>query len=232
MNYILLAAGKGSHLHPITLDYPKPLFKLNDDETVIKRTVHLIKKYDQNAEIAVVTGFMKQLIESEIKKVHFCHNPFYSITNSSASLWFAKEYLDAEQVTIINGDIVLSEKLMQEKICKEVNKPIAYLDSSIQKNSDWNVQVNKDKVVVISEDLEEYHGEYAGIIKLEKKSAHVLKEALEEMINKEMYDQWYEDVFNRLIFKDNFNLYYEDISDYQWTEITNIKDLVNARKIK
>lgn len=47
-----------------------------------------------------------------------------------------------------------------------------------------------------------------------------------------MYDQWYEDVFNRLIFKDNFNLYYEDISDYQWTEITDIKDLVNARKIK
>ncbi|MEG0509366.1 MAG: NTP transferase domain-containing protein [Eubacterium sp.] len=232
MNYIILAAGKGTHLNPITLDFPKSLFKLNDETTILKRLVTMIKKYDRSAEIVVVTGFMKELIEEEVSDVSFVHNPFFELTNSNASLWFSRDYLDADQVTVINGDIVVSEKLVKERICKATEKPIVLLDSSIMKNSDWNVEIDNDKVIVISENLDNYYGEYAGIVKLERHSAFLLKKSVEEMLNKGLYDQWYEDALIRMIFRNNFSLYYEDISDYKWTEITDVGDLTIAKKIK
>ena len=113
MNYIFLVAGRGARLHPLTLKYPKSLYKLDRDTTVLKRMVNLIKKYDVEANIIVVTGFMSDIIKEEIRDVIFVYNPFYEVTNSIASLWFAQSYLEAENVVIINGDIVMEERIVK-----------------------------------------------------------------------------------------------------------------------
>ena len=91
MTYIFLVAGKGTRLHPITLSYPKTLFKLDDNVTVIQRMVNMIQQHDKNAKFIVVTGFMDQQIRNELSGVTFVYNPFYSVTNSIASLWFARD---------------------------------------------------------------------------------------------------------------------------------------------
>lgn len=81
-----LAAGKGSRLQPLTLDYPKTLYKLDKDATILQRMVNLIRKYDDDANIVVVVGFMSEKIKKEIKDIIFVENPFYEVTNSIASL--------------------------------------------------------------------------------------------------------------------------------------------------
>lgn len=231
MTYIILTAGRGSRLHPLTLQHPKTLYRLDRNTTVLQRMVSLIKKYDEQAEIVIVIGFMSEKIESEIKNVTFVKNPFYEVTNSIASLWFAKEFLQRNQVTIINGDIVMEEKIVRDFICKETEEPYVCLDSGIKNKGDYNVQVNGKKVLVMSKELDEYYGEYAGVTKLDKTSSAELCKHLEEMVEMQMYDQWYENVLVQMIFNYDFDLFYRDIRDYKWTEVDCVGDMLLARQI-
>lgn len=114
MKYIFLVAGRGSRLHPLTLNHPKSMFKLDENTTLIQRMVKLIRKHDQEADIVVVTGHMHTSIENALEGVTFVNNPFYEVTNSIASLWFAREHLDADNIVLIDGDIVMSDQLMKD----------------------------------------------------------------------------------------------------------------------
>ena len=46
MTYIILAAGKGSNLYPLTLKYAKTSFRLDENSTVLQRMVRSIRKAD------------------------------------------------------------------------------------------------------------------------------------------------------------------------------------------
>lgn len=230
MTYFFMIAGKGTRLHPLTITCPKSLFKLDEHTTVLERMVHLIKKHDKEAKIVAVTGFQHKVIESLVKDVTFVYNPFYAITNSIASLWFAREHLQGD-VVLINGDIVMSEETVRDVVCTPPTRPVVLLDSSIKKDGDYNAQVSGEKVVVMSKGLNEYCGEYAGVSKLPASSLPEFTAEMERMIEDGLYDQWYEDVLVQMIFKDNFSLYYEDVAQYDWTEIDEVGDLVIAKKI-
>lgn len=231
MKYIFLVAGQGSRLHPLTLKHPKSMFKLDNNTTLIQRMVNLIKKLDQEADIVVVTGHMHTSIEVALQDVTFIYNPFFAVTNSIASLWFAEEHLNADDIVLIDGDIVMSEKLMKEVVCSKVCRPEVLLDSSIKSAGDYNVQVSDNRVVVMSKELDIYHGEYAGITRLDKQSAGLMLEEMKLMIEEGFYDQWYENALVQLIFKMDFCLYYKDICNYEWTEVDCVSDLIHAKNI-
>lgn len=231
MKYIFLVAGKGTRLQPLTLKHPKSMFKLDKNTTVIKRMVNLIKKFDKEADIVVVTGHMRKSIENELEGVTFAYNPFYEVTNSIASLWFVREHLGNDNVVLIDGDIVMSEKLIREVVCQPVDRPTVLLDSSIKTDGDYNVEVSGERVLVMSKELTSYYGEYAGLTKLDAKSAQRMKAEMESMIEEGYYDQWYENALVQLIFKDDFVLYYKDICDYEWTEVDCVSDLIHAKNI-
>lgn len=231
MKYIFMVAGKGTRLQPLTLQHPKSMFKLDKDTTLIQRMVRLIKKLDKEADIVVVTGHMHKSIENELEQVTFVYNPFYEVTNSIASLWFAREHLDADNIVLIDGDIVMSECLMRDVVCVPVNRPTVLVDSSIKTDGDYNVEISDDRVLVMSKDLDSYYGEYAGLTKLDRKSAQMMREELEIMVEEGYYDQWYENALVQLIFKNDFALYYKDICNYEWTEVDCVSDLILAKSI-
>lgn len=231
MKYIFLVAGKGSRLHPLTSDMPKSMFQLGRDTTLIARMVNLIRRYDKDADIVVVTGHKHKSIEAELENATFIHNPFYEVTNSIASLWFAQEHLDADNVVLIDGDIVMSGKLVQDVVCRPTDRPLVLLDSSISEDGDYNVQVSGDRVLVMSKELDHYYGEYAGITKLDRKSALAMREEVNSMVDSGYYDQWYENALVQMIFRDGFELFYTDISAYEWTEVDDVSDLIHAKNI-
>lgn len=230
MQYIILAAGRGTRLRPLTNKLPKCLFKLGDDITVIERMVSQIKKYDEKAEITIATGFMKEKIEEKLEGVKFVNNPFYEVTNSIASLWFIKESLNQDTI-LLNGDIVISNSLAEQLFSSKIENTEVLLDSSIKKDGDYNVQVSKEKVIVMSKELENYHGEYVGITLLAKKDTLKFKEKMEEMVEDGYYDQWHENVLVQLIFNENFILKYKDVADEEWTEVDCVNDLIRAKNI-
>lgn len=230
MNYIILAAGMGKRLKPFTNNFPKCLVNIGDKETVIERCIRLIKKYDEKADITVVVGFKQDSIKERIKGVNFIFNPFYELTNSIASLWFAKDKMNGDTV-IFNGDIVFAENLTPI-ITKKPKKPVVFMDSSIKKDGDYNVQTDEGKVVVMSKELDEYCGEYAGITKLDAKSAKLLREEIEQFMNNGYFTQWYEDVLVQMILNYDFELFFEDIASFEWTEVDSIGHLLLTRKIQ
>lgn len=234
MTYIVLVAGLGKSLQPLTLSHPKTLYKLDGNTTVLQRLVRSIRKNDMDAEIIVVVGFMYKHIQKELEddNVTFVHNPFYAVTSSMGSLWFAKGYLQRENVTIINGDIVMSDQLMRDVICAHTDVPYVLLDSKKTENNKYNVQVQGDKVCVMSKNLTEFLGNYASVTKLDAVSSRFVLEQIDQMVNEGMYNLFFEDALVQMIFDKNFELYYKDIKDNKWTEVDNVDDLLKARQIQ
>lgn len=234
MTYIILSAGKGVKLQPLTLNHPKSLYRLDDKTTILQRLVRKIRKYDSDAEIVVVVGYMYRQIQKELEddNVKFVHNPFYSATGSMGSLWFAKDFLQRENVTIINGDIVASDKLIKDVVDQYTDYPYVLLDSSHKDENKYNVQIQGDLVCVMSKNLTEFVGNYASVTKLDAVSSRFLLEQLNQMVNEEMYNLFYEDALVQMIFQNNFELYYKDIKEYKWIEVDRVDDLLRARQIQ
>lgn len=234
MTYIILGAGQGKKLQPLTLTRPKTLYKLDNNTTVLQRLVRSIRKNDRDAEIVVVVGFMFRNIQKELvdDNVIFVQNPFYEVTSSIGSLWFSKDYLQRENVSLINGDIVMEESLVKDIICAHTDVPIVLMDSNHKDSNKYNVQVQNDKVCVMSKNLTDFAGNYASVTKLDAVSSRFLLEQIETLVSEGMYNLFYEDALVQMIFDNNFELYYKDIKEYKWTEIDRVDDLLIARKIQ
>lgn len=233
MTYIILVAGQGRNLQPLTLSHPKSLYKLDGNTTVLQRLVRSIRKYEKEAEIVVVVGFMYKHVQRELEYdyVTFVHNPFYAVTGSIGSLWFAKDYLQRENVVIINGDVVIGDNLMEDVICRHTDVPFILLDSTHAEDNKYNVQVQEDKVCVMSKNLTSFMGNYASITKLDAVSSRFVFDQLDQMVNEGTYDLFFEDALVQMIFDKNFELYYKDVKGYQWTEVDCVDDLLKAKKI-
>lgn len=232
MEYIILAAGIGSRLYPYTKNSPKCLVKVTQQETVIERTIRLIKEFDKNASITVVLGFCsEQIIELLGNSCNFIINPFYKVTNSVASLWFARDILLKKNPTVIlNADIVFSRSLAKE-ICSLPNETIIYYDSSIKSHGDYNVQILDGYMVVMGKELDEYNGEYVGITKYDSVGIQTLYDEINSLVLEELYDQWYENGLVQLSLSGRHLFKTIDVCEYQWSEIDSIDNLLKIRNI-
>lgn len=234
MEYIILAAGEGTRLYPYTKNTPKCLVRLSKDETIIERAVRLITELDKSAHITIVVGFEDEKIKSKLEERYPCTyvlNPFYRVTNSVASLWFAKNVLTLGQpVTILNGDIVFSRALAQLITTPKQNDTI-YFDSSIHSNGDYNVLELDGQMVVMGKELKEYSGEYVGITQFTPEGAHVLCQEIDEMVNDGLYDQWYENCLVQLTLMMKNRYAVMDVCEHQWSEIDSIGNLLKISQI-
>lgn len=233
MTYIILAAGKGNNLQPLTLKYPKTSYKLDSDTTVLQRMVRSIRKFDKNAEIVVVVGYLADIIKEELREdnVKFVMNPFYEVTNSISSVWFARDYLERENVTIVHGDVVYEDYLVEQHLVKPTDYPYVLVDSSYIEPKTYNAVIKGDQILVMSKKLENFNAKYSCMTKLDAVSARLLKREVVNMINSNMYDQFFEDSLVQMIMFHNFELYCVDIAGSSWNEVDGVDDLLNAQKI-
>lgn len=234
MTYIILAAGMGSNLQPLTLKYAKTSYKLDENTTVLQRMVRSIRKSDKDAEIVVVVGYRADDIKKELdgENVKFVMNPFYEVTNSISSLWFARDYLERENVAIVHGDVVYSDEIISSYLVQPTNYPYVLVDSTVQKTGAYNAVIKDNTVLVMSKKLENFTAKYCCMTKLDPVSSRLLKQEIDEMINSNMYGQYFEDSLVQMIMFHDFQLFSVDTKGKQWTEVDSVDDLLNAQAIQ
>ena len=233
MTYIILAAGKGNNLQPLTLKYAKTSYKLDEETTVLQRMVRSIRHADKNAEIVVVVGYKAEEIKKELdgENVVFVMNPFYEVTNSISSVWFARDYLERENVTIVHGDAVFSDEIVSSFLTVTTDYPYVLVDSSYERAGAYNAVTQGDQVLVMSKKLEHFTAKYCCMTKLDPVSSRLLKEEIDSMINSNMYDQYFEDSLVQMIMFHDFQLFCKDIAGKKWAEVDTVDDLLTAQDI-
>lgn len=233
MTYIILAAGKGSNLQPLTLNYPKTSFRLDENTTVLQRMVRTIRKHDKDAEIVVVLGYLADKVKESLAEENckFVLNPFYEVTNSISSLWFARQYLERENVTIVHGDVVYGNEIIENYLVKPTDYPYVLTDSSCILAGNYNAVIRDNQILVMSKKLENVSAKYCCMTKLDAVSSRLMKQEIDSMIKNNMYGQFFEDSLVQMIMFNDFQLFSEDITGKDWSEVDTVDDLLKAQQI-
>lgn len=233
MTYIILAAGKGSNLQPLTLNYPKTSFRLDENTTVLQRMVRTIRKHDKDAEIVVVLGYLADKVKGSLadENCKFVLNPFYEVTNSISSLWFARQYLERENVTIVHGDVVYCNEIIENYLVKPTDYPYVLTDSSCIMAGNYNAVIRNNQILVMSKKLENVSAKYCCMTKLDAVSSRLMKQEIDNMIKNNMYGQFFEDSLVQMIMFNDFQLFSEDIAGKSWSEVDTVDDLLKAQQI-
>ena len=119
MRAILLCAGRGSRLLPLTLERPKCLVPV-DGKAILDWQIEAFRAAGVS-RFTVIGGFRIGDIAAHLEtypipeRPELRENPFWSLTSSIASVWFAREWLN-DPFCIANGDVVFGKDIVEHAI--------------------------------------------------------------------------------------------------------------------
>lgn len=116
MKVIILAAGQGTRLRPLTDDRPKCMVEVNG-RSIIERQLEIMHACGmKDKDITIVCGYCSDVLKKEFEDtdIHLIVNEQYETTNMVCSLMCAKSLLETEDDIIISyGDIIYSKAVFQ-----------------------------------------------------------------------------------------------------------------------
>ena len=143
---IIMAAGMGKRLYPLTMQIPKPMISVNG----IRMIDTIIDALHENGiyEIYVVVGYLKEVFQTLLEKykdIILIENPYYKTCNNISSLYVAREHL--EKCIILDGDQIIYNK----NILNPVFEKSGYCSMWTEEYTDeWLQSVKNNKVISCS----------------------------------------------------------------------------------
>lgn len=246
---VILSAGMGTRLMPLTKDIPKPLLEING-MTLIERMINNLMKADIK-EFIVIVGYNKDKVMDLASKleekydisIKIIENEKYDVTNTSVSTYLASNYIEnnkKDDFILVNGDNVVDPKII--RMIAEGENTSLVVDNFKELNEESfkliieDKKYNDDKTIItgiIKEigkeiDILNSTGEFIGVSKVSSKDITEFNEILEELIN-ENEQNYYDFAFKKLskISPIDFIL----TNGLKWTEIDTHNDWNQAQKL-
>ncbi len=239
MKILILAAGKGERLYPLTKNTPKPLIDLGDGETLLEKQLKSLSESKVIDEVVIVIGYLCEQVESKLKnfktdlKIRTLYNPFYDMSNNLITLWLSKYEMN-EDFLISNGDNLYTYDVVRDLV-NETNDgiyvTICYRDNL--KEDDMKVLLDENKKILkVSKEINESSIESVGLVKVKgQKYRKIYQDVLEQLArNKKYLNKFWLETFNTLADK-GVEINSFEIENNKWREVDFHFDLKDLKEL-
>lgn len=222
---ILLAAGKGERLLPLTINTPKPLVRIHGIciiDTLLKAAV-----INKIPSIYIVRGYLGEQFEVLLKhypNLHFIDNPDYEIANNISSVYFARHLL--ENAYICEADLLLhNPKLM------DVNQNISnYLGVKTLHTNDWCFETRNGIITEFMLGGNNCHHMF-GLSYWSAYDGKRLAKHVEELYQNDKYKKLYWDEVALKYCKNEYQIHVRECTFDDITEIDTLQELQNIDSV-
>lgn len=235
---IILAAGVGSRIRPLTDNSPKSLL-LVAGMPILERMIRNIEACGIS-EFIIVLGYLENQIREFVNTtfphldVTFISNHRYAETNTGYSLMLALAEVEERGFVKFDADVVFDVEILRRLIASDADN-VMCIDRNIHLDAEEIKVVLGDEHRVLRAsktlDPKTAAGESIGIEKIGAEAASILfAELTAMMVNRSHLQDYYEAAYERLIAKD-VAFQAVDITGLNWVEIDTHDDFAAANQI-
>ena len=237
MKAILLSAGQGRRLLPLTSELPKCLLRVRGQATLLDEQLDALARCGVR-EVALMVGFGAGHVERAVAErredglaIRTCFNPFYAQSDNLVTAWLARHEMD-DAFVLLNGD-TLFEPAALERLLARGRAPVALAVAHKARYDDDDMKVVLDGegcLRAIGKRLEGCRpdGEAIGMTLFRGAGAAAFRSALDAAVRRpDALRDWYTSVLGELAAK--LPLHAVSIQGLWWTEIDDAADLDAAR---
>ena len=232
---LILAAGTGSRLRPVTSDQPKCLTEINGIP-ILKRLVRSLRQHGFT-RLVVVVGYLDQCVRDALAEwkgdlsVEYILNPDYGTTNNIYSLWLARTAIQ-EAFLLVECD-VLFDASMLKKMCKPDRIAISRMRPWM-KGSTVNLD-GRGRVINFQV------GDRVGLPPLEYKTVNMyslsmqswrkIAGRLDAHLSAGGKNDYYEELFGRMVAEGSLSFQAVPFDPDAWYEVDTLADLCEAERM-
>ena len=233
---LLLAAGTGSRLMPITSNSPKCLTLVNGQSFLERLVINLIKQGFKR--LVVVTGHQEHCIReflaafSEDLTIEFIYSPPYKTTNNIYSLWMARDIIK-EPFMLVEGDLIFDVDLLDNMVYPDriaISKILPWMNGTTVTLAPSSEYINRFYKDTFS-DIKDTKYKTVNIYSFSLASWHAIIAKLNHHIEANNVNSYYEAVFAEMIAGKKLVLKAIDFDNKYWYEVDTLDDLVEAEKL-
>lgn len=243
MRALVLSAGTGQRLRPLTADRPKPLVEVAG-QTLLARMIGQLAKVGVG-EVVVATGFAEASVRAALAGSPLptvtCRNDAYDRTQTVASVAVCAEALlagGAQDTLVFDGDLFL-EDAFHSRLC---GAPFAGdgMIVAVDRRDDLGAEEMKvlcegDRVVAFGKGLDPKAsaGEATGAVRISAAALPGILAAVGAAVTAGRTHLYYEDVWHECLRANGGTLDARaiDVADLRWTEIDTHEDLARAEAL-
>lgn len=225
---IILAAGKGGRLAPLTNEIPKCLLQIGKT-TIIQFQIKKLEQVGIN-NIVIVTGYHEEKVRRTCgADFTYIYNKNFATTNSLYSLHLAREYA-GKGCLVLNSDVIFHFDLIKKLLDSDFPDAIIVDFRENLGEEEMKVIASGSHLHKISKDISppQAQGENLGIVKLSSKGAGLLMKIAEREFKNGNKNLWVPQGIDRML--PRYPFYVVPTNNLPWIEIDYVHDLERARK--
>ncbi|MEW5686129.1 MAG: phosphocholine cytidylyltransferase family protein [Pseudomonadota bacterium] len=232
---IILAAGQGKRLLPLTEARPKCLVELSGKSLLAWQLTRLQAAGVEEA--VVVTGFRADAVEAEVARlglsmpVRLRFNPFYTVSDNTASCWIVRDAFEG-QVLLLNGDTLFGEGIAEKLLAAPPAEITVTIDRKAAYDADdMKVLTDGGRLRAIGKTIEAYDAESIGFLRFSPEGAAKFVAGVEQVLQKpEGLRRWYLSVIDELA-RSGVDVRVCSIEGLEWGEMDFPQDVENLTRL-